>query len=234
MVAKSYQDFPQVCEPYKIGVKQYVKVRKPNGDIVQVRFYTEAEYEKYYGKAGLETAKQSQKDAFGFTDGYITIIKGDSYPYKDYLKQEGAKYSQLWGWYFASGMSIPELADGLSAVRVDWDLVGQENGLLKSESVVKAEIAKLTYEPSSSKFVGEIGERLEVNVVVKRIVPLENYYGTTIYTFEDEDKNVFVWKTTPRPFEVGEHYTLRGTVKQHNIFREVEQTILTRCKVMEE
>ena len=232
MVAKSYQTYPIVCDPYKIGTRMYVKVRKPNGDIIQVRFYSEEEYKKYYGETNLEQAKQSQKDAFGFIDGFITIIKGDSYPFKNFLKAEGAKYSKLWGWYFGSQQDVPQLAATLEAVRLDWELVGQENGLLKSESIVKAEVAKLLYEPSASKFVGEVGDRIEVDVVVKRAVPIENYYGSIIFTFEDEDKNVYVWKTTPRPIEVGSKIKLRGTIKAHNIYKEVEQTILTRCIIL--
>ena len=232
MVAKSYQNYPVVCDPYKLGTRMYVKVRKDNGDVVQVRWYSEEEYKKYYGEASLVVAKQSQKEAFGFTDGFITIIKGDSYPFKDYLKAEGAKYSKLWGWYFASDMEIPQLAATLEAVRLDWDLVGQEDGLLKSESIVKAEVAKLIHEPSESKFVGEIGQRLDFELTVKRAIPLENYYGNIIFTFEDDNKNVFVWKTTPRPIEVGTRIKLRGTIKAHNIYNDVEQTILTRCTVM--
>lgn len=232
MVAKSYQSCPVICDPYKIGTRMYVKVQKPNGEIAQVRYYTEEEYKKYYGEASLEAAKQSQKEAFGFTDGFITIIKGDSYPYKDFLKAEGAKYSKLWGWYFASEIPIPPLPDPISAVRLDWEVVGQENGLLKSESIIAAEVAKLTHEPSESKFVGEIGQRIEVEVTVKRAVPLENYYGSVIFTFEDADKNIYVWKTQPRQIEVGEHLKLRGTIKAHNIFRDVEQTILTRCTIL--
>lgn len=232
MVAKSYQSYPVICDPYKINNRMYVKVRKPNGDVAQVRFYSEEEYKKYYGEASLEQAKQSQKDAFGFADGFITIIKGDSYPYKDYLKAEGAKYSKLWGWYFASNLEIPPLANSLEAVRLNWELVGQEDGLLKSESIIKAEVAKLIHEPSESKFVGEIGERIEVEVTVKRAIPIESYYGCVIFTFEDEDKNIFVWKTQPRAIEVGSKIKLRGTVKAHNIFRDVEQTVLSRCVVL--
>lgn len=234
MVAKSYQSYPIVCDPYKIGTRMYVKVRKPNGDIAQVRFYTEEEYKKYYGENSLEQAKQNQKDAFGFTDGFITIIKGDSYPFKDFLKAEGAKYSKLWGWYFGSQQDIPQLAATLEAVRLDWDLVGQENGLLKSESIIKAEVAKLIHEPSESKFVGEIGERIEVEVTVKKAIPIESYYGCVIFTFEDDNKNIFVWKTQPRAIEVGSKIKLRGTVKAHNIFRDVEQTVLSRCIILDQ
>lgn len=233
MVAKSYQNCPVMCDPYKIGTRMYVKVRKDNGEVAIVRWYTEAEYKKYYGTAAIEQAKQSQKEAFGFHDGFITIIKGDSYPYKDFLKSEGAKYSKLWGWYFTSDLEVPPLANNLEAIRLDWNLVGQEDGLLKSESIVAAEVAKLTHEPSESKFVGEIGQRIEIEVKVKRAIPLENYYNNIIFTFEDEDKNIYVWKTTPRPIEVGTHIKLRGTIKAHNIFKEVQQTILSYCIILD-
>ena len=233
MVAKSYQNYPVICDPYQIGTRWYIKIRKEDGEPKQVRYYSESEYVKYYGESALKEAKQSQKEAFGFTDGYITIIKGDSYPFKDFLKAEGARFSKLWGWYFASGMEIPQLAASLEAVRLDWDLVGQEDGLLKSESIVKAEVAKLIQDPSNSQFVGEIGQRIEVEVNVKRAIPLNNYYGNIIFTFEDDDENVYVWRTTPRPIEVGTRIKLRGTIKQHNIYNEVPQTILSRCTVLD-
>lgn len=233
MVAKSYQSLPLVCDPYVIGTRTYVKVKKSNGDIIQIRYYSEEEYKKYYGESSLAQAKQSQKESFGFTDGYITIIAGDSYPFKDFLKAAGAKFNKLWGWYFASGAEIPQLAATLKAIRLDWEVVGQEDGLLKADSVIKAEILKLTQEPSNSKFVGEIGERIEIEVDVKKAIPLNNYYGNIIFTFEDDDENIYVWRTTPRPIEVGTRIRLRGTIKAHNIFNEVQQTILSHCIILD-
>ena len=230
LVAKSYQNLEQVTEPYEINGKTYVKVRLANGNLKQVRSYTEEEYKKFYGAAPV--APQTQKESYGFTGDTITIFKGDTYPHKDWFKSLGAKYCPLWGWYFATDAEIPELPSDITPITLNWSVVGNENGTLKSESIVKAEIAKLVYEPSSSKFVGEVGQRREFMLKVVRAIPIDSYYGGTIYTFEDEDKNVFIWKTSAATLTVGNTEHLKGTIKAHNIFRDVEQTVLTRCTLL--
>ena len=231
MVAKSYQYYPQVTEPYTIGNKSYVKVRKPNGDIAQVRWYTEDEYRKWYGDPAI--APKSQKEAFGFANDFITIFCGDSYPHKDYLKANGAKYNPAWGWYFPGGDELPTIPADLKPVRLEWNVVGNDNGLLKGESIIKAEVAKLLHVPSSSKFVGEVGQRRDFKLRVTRAVPLNTYYGGTMYSFEDDNKNVFVWRASSAQLTVGTVQKVRGTIKAHNIYNDVEQTVLTRCNILE-
>lgn len=231
MVAKSYQYLPQVTEPYEINKKTYVKVRKPDGSVIQVRYYSPEEYEKYYGAAPI--APTSQKEAFGFIDDFITIFKGDTYPHKDYLKANGAKYNSYWGWYFASNVELPTIPADLTAVRLDWPTIGFENGLLKSESIIKAEIAKLTHEPSTSKFVGEIGQRLDITVRITKAVPLQSYYGGTMYSMEDADGNVYIWRASTAKMAVGNVEHIRGTIKQHNVYNQVYQTILSHCKILD-
>lgn len=231
MVAKSYQYLPQVTEPYTINNKTYVKVRKPDGSVAQVRWYDETEYRKYYGEP--TAAPASQKEAFGFTEDYITIFKGDTYPHKDYFKANGAKYNPYWGWYFPSGAELPTIPADITTIRLAWETIGQENGLLKTESVIKAEIAKLTREPSTSKFVGEIGQRIDITVRITRAVPLQSYYGGTMYSMEDADSNVYVWRASTAKMAVGNIEHIRGTIKQHNIYNEVCQTILSHCKILD-
>lgn len=70
-----------------------------------------------------------------------------------------------------------------------------------------------------------------------------SYYGTTHFThiFEDEDHNVFVWKTT-NPVEyiedefykavtIGSLIRLTGTIKEIGEYKGTPQTVLSRCKV---
>ena len=52
-------------------------------------------------------------------------------------------------------------------------------------------------------------------------------------SFNDEDKNVFVWTTASRTLQVGEQYTVKGTVKEHKMYKHTKQTILTRCRCQE-
>ncbi len=48
---------------------------------------------------------------------------------------------------------------------------------------------------------------------------------------EDAAGNVFVWITssTRVRFDEGESYWIRGTIKDHKVYKNVKQTVLTRC-----
>lgn len=88
-----------------------------------------------------------------------------------------------------------------------------------------------------SQFDGEVGQRITRNVVSCKVVTswtncYDGYYPTTtyMYKFVTEDGNILIWKTS-KDFDEKKVKTITGTVKEHNEFREVKQTVLTRCKV---
>ena len=83
-----------------------------------------------------------------------------------------------------------------------------------------------------SKYVGEIGQRLTINVVeAKYITSWPTMYGiTNLYKFLDVDGNVYVWFASSDIDET-KVKTLKGTVKDHSERDGIKQTILTRCKV---
>ena len=93
-----------------------------------------------------------QREQLGFGKaGYIMICKGDTYAYKDWLKEQGACYRKWWGWAFASSIPLPELPAGITAVRLDWDKVGSADGmtLLPEEQIVMEKMKSViahTYE----------------------------------------------------------------------------------------
>lgn len=93
---------------------------------------------------------------------------------------------------------------------------------------------KLENEKSISNYVGEVGQRVKINIVSNKVVTSwETDYGVvSIYKLVDENGNVFTWKTS-KYINKGEDekFTLVGTVKEHKEFRDVKQTELTRCKV---
>lgn len=85
----------------------------------------------------------------------------------------------------------------------------------------------------NSEYVGSIGDRLDVTTNNFACVSSWNgYYGMTyLYKFTDESNNVFVWYAT-NPVEDPERVvSVKGTVKDHAIYNEAKQTVLTRCKV---
>jgi hypothetical protein len=189
-----------------------------------------------YGEAFAPATSVSEKDKLGFVNGYITIFKGNTYPHKDWLKENGARFTKLFNWSFASDIEWPEaeLPEDLESIQIPWEAVSSNDHLLP-ESEVRSYIESLMYEPSSSEFIGEIGDRIELTLTVTKAITLESYYGTSImHIMEDDAKNVFVWTTKAKNFPEGKVVTLRGTIKDHKEYKGIKQTILTRCKEIEE
>ena len=239
-VAKSFQEYNFITEPYEVSGKMYVRVQHPRtGNTRQVRFYSDKEYAKMYPEEKkVATGKEygPQKDALGFQEDYITIFKGDTSTHEDWFKQSVARYSVWWGWYIPSTKEVPnDLPNKIAAVRVPWQLVGQDNGYLKPNSVVKAAIENLLYEESTSQHIGAIGERIEKKLTVVKSTSARNYYGETYYfQFKDADDNLYSWNTsTKKQLLVDETYLIRGTIKEHSTYKNEKINILTRCQVKE-
>lgn len=237
-VAKSYQNLPIFGEPFTENGKQYVAVVKPNGSHKKVRWYTEKEYDKLYPEDTERSWKKlrSVQDVLGFKNGYITIFKGDTYSLLEWFRAEPAcRYHSFWGWYVTSEEEVPQpLPAGIETVQLKWDdvsIAGEDT--LKSEALVRAAVEALLYEPSKSTHQGSVGERLDLILAVSKAIKLEDgYYGPKMfYLFTDENGNEFTWNTTPRELEIGKWYTVRGTVKAHNIYKGSPQTELTRCSI---
>ena len=233
MVAKSFQGLEVVSDVYIVKGRQYVQVRTKSGNLRQVRWYTEKEYAKMYPDEEPKIKEtKSQKEVLGFINGYITIFKGDTFNNQDYFQMSSARYARTWGWYFISTEPIPEdIPEGVEAVRLPWDIVGNSDGNLKNESEVAAAVESLLYDDDVSEFQGEVGEKLELTVVVEKAIALDGYYGLqTLHVFRDYDGNCYVWITSARSWEVGSEHDIIGTVKDHKQYKGVRQTILTRCR----
>ncbi len=237
MVAKSYQAFTQMGEPYVSNGKMYVQVKnEKTGNIRQVRWYTEAEYAKLYGEKVEKTAKEfkSQKQVLGFENGFITIFKGDTYANLEYFQKSIARYCKMWGWYIVSTEAVPvDLPVGITPIELRWEMVGEEEGMLKPDHLVKQAVESLIYETSDSQFVGAVGDRLDLEVTVIAARRQDGYYGpSTVHHMEDAAGNRYIWNTGAKSWEVGDKRHIRGTVKDHKVIKNVNITILTRCSVV--
>ena len=234
MVAKSYQELEIVGEVFKSAGRQYVNVKLKSGKIKAVRWYEEKEYRKMYPDTPVtitaSTPTRSVKEALGFTNDYITIFKGDTYAEIDWFHSSNARYARWWGWYIVSTEEIPaDLPAGIETIRLPWSAVGLDSGELKPEQSIKEAVEALMYEPSSSEYIGSIGERLELTLTVEKVVVLEGEHPSTLHVMRDECGNCFVWTTTAKNWAVGSTHHLRGTVKDHRTYKGEKQTILNRC-----
>lgn len=232
MVAKSYQNMKQVCEPYLKSGRMYVKVQQGNNQR-EVRWYTEEEYAKIYG---IKIAKPitPQKQILGFENGYITIFKGDTYANLEWFQKSIARYCKWWGWYIVSTEAVPfDLPAGLEPIELKWELVGEEEGMLKPDAEVKAAVESILYDKGNSTFQGEVGARLDLELEVISAHKKDGYYGEqTIHYMVDSVGNQYLWATASKSWEVGDKRHIKGTVKDHKVIRNVETTVLTRCTLV--
>ena len=83
-----------------------------------------------------------------------------------------------------------------------------------------------------SEHVGVIGQKLTVAVETASLeTSFETQFGVTyLYRFVDNDGNIFKWFTS-NFLECEKIATVTGTVKKHNVYKNVKETVLTRCKV---
>lgn len=233
-VAPSFKDFEMLSEPYAVNGKMYIRVRNPKtGTERQVRWYDENKATKAVApKVNAQDAfYKPQKEVLGFTNGYITIFKGDTYAEIDWFRASIARYARWWGWYIISTEEIPaDLPAGIEAVQLPWELVGDDSGKLLPETAIQKAVESLIYEEGTSEFVGSVNERLEIQITVVRAIELDNDYGhSTMHIMEDDCGNQYVWTTAAKTWAEGSVKTIRGTVKDHRTYKNVKQTILTRC-----
>lgn len=111
MVAPSFKDFPIVKEQYTKNGKYYVDVKNPKtGTIRSVRWYTDAEFTKNYGKKfeeGEDKGWDGLKHARGFDKGPILVIRGARSTDEEWLKSSCARYAVGIGWHIVSTDTFP-------------------------------------------------------------------------------------------------------------------------------
>ena len=243
MVAKTYQSNHTILtEPFEEKGREYVMVKNTRtGTERKVRWYTQEEYDKMYAAASPTSRKESrpyksQREALGFQKGYVTIFKGDTYTYLEWFRHSIARYCGWWGWYVVSTDELPnDIPEELTAITLPWHLVGDEDGyIFDDKALIKANIESLIYtDESPSEFQGEIGERLDLDLVVVSTHDQDGYYGRErLHYMTDAEGNQYLWKTASKAWEVGDCYHLRGTVKNHAKIRNVKTTVLTRCTLV--
>jgi len=87
----------------------------------------------------------------------------------------------------------------------------------------------------ASEWQGTPGEKVEWRLEVVKKIGLESYHYTfrTMYIFVDKEGNGYKWiSSSNHDLNVGEWYTLRAKVKEHAVYKDAKQTVITNCKVV--
>lgn len=100
----------------------------------------------------------------------------------------------------------------------------------KEEKKAQEEKEKLA---KSSNYIGSVGEKISVNFISGREVACcETQFGLLhIYEFKDMNGNTVVWKSSSGK-DIPESGTVTGTVKAHEEYAGIKQTVILRAKIM--
>lgn len=232
--AKTYEKYPTVGEPFTENKRIYVIVRTPKGD-KKVRWYNDKEYARMYPDAQKVARQCNYRTALGFKDaGYITIYLGENESNEWWFKkQPNCYYHVIWGWYTHSDKEVPtDLPEGVSTRKLYWTNVCTPEGTITEASAQKG-YDELILNRTIGNFIGEVGERIEIEVKVEKIVPITTKYGEKfMIVMRDKEENELLWVTTKTLFP--KSYKMRMTIVEHKTYRGVNQTFVNRCFIVGE
>lgn len=100
----------------------------------------------------------------------------------------------------------------------------------------ETEAARRKEEKRESNHIGEIKVRQEfTDLTLHKVIEIDGYYGTTyIHKFTDDAGNEIVWFASKGDLEEEKIFSGKATVKKHDKFNGVKQTVITRAKFEEQ
>ena len=139
MVAPSFQSMTIMSEVYQKNNKAYIDVKnEKTGTVRSVRWYTEAEYAKAYGRAAANKSKEINgfaglKVCRGFARGPILLIRNTKPADEQWLGASVARYATDVGWYVTSTDSFPVVHPGhFRFLLLEWEEFCQDETHAKS------------------------------------------------------------------------------------------------------
>lgn len=126
----------------------------------------------------------------------------------------------------------------------------QNHDKMVAKKIAEEERAKANAEV---EYYGAVGDKFELTLTFDKSFSFEGAYGFTyIHLFHDDEGHQFKWSSSNGTykveydktadfggieyceFEIGHKYLMKGTVKAHNEYKGVKQTVITRCKVLDD
>ena len=189
-------------------------------------------------KAEYDQKKATWLEKNGFNKNEITYVyfPSDSYEVKETLKENGFRFSNFLLWHIAN---IPEgYEDKVIEIKreevAEMTAWGEGHYIPDTRSYVEQRLEEARPAEPESKWIGTEKERIyDLPVILKDIQNIESRFGfTQLVKFETKNLDKIVWWTTVDiQFNIGDEILLTGTIKSHEEFRSVKQTVMTRCKL---
>lgn len=186
---------------------------------------------RLYGFTSMSEAStgRRQSTAYSAWDMYLDCGKDGSVKPTDEDRTLGALVAE-WA------KTIPGNSEYILNLRqIAHNGIVSRNTLGFAASMIKAykkdNQSKLEASANSSEWIGKVGEKIALIVDCVFVSnPIDTAYGLLyVNTFKDQHGNVIVWKTGST-CEKGP-CKLKATVKAHDTYNGVKQTIITRAKI---
>ena len=114
---------------------------------------------------------------------------------------------------------------------------------------------KRAIENAKVEYYGNVGDKFELTLTFDKTFGFETMYGYSyIHLFHDDDGHVFKWCSSNGSYkveyakdvknlaygsgieycdyEIGHKYLIKGSIKSHDEYKGCKQTVITRCKVL--
>ena len=106
-------------------------------------------------------------------------------------------------------------------------------GYVCSLFAIYSKSKQITANAAASQFIGNVGDKkVSMTVTCTKEIVVEGAYGIGhMYLFTSGD-NIVMYKTNSVRFEEGQQYNILATIKEHSVYRGVNQTVITRAKII--
>lgn len=139
-VAKSYQKYPLIDEPYEHDKRQYILIKIPCCTRKNCsRCHGEGSYAKEV-RWYQDPIEFDPRKGFGFCEaGYITLIAGPDDILENHFRNiapRQARYNLLFQWYIPSWLEKPQLPSDCRYVKLTWEQISRDNKLF-DDSIIR-------------------------------------------------------------------------------------------------
>lgn len=210
-----------------------MKVLTPeHAEALRIKREAAAEKRQAAHTAELIATRSARLAKAGFaqegTEYVIYRAVGNTYKVKDELKAADCRYNPTVGWCAAhpvDGFEFQRLTEDevlADKLRITW------KGKEEVESLFTEN--KVAAEESCSEWQGEVGEAIELTAEITFCYVSENRFGVSyMYALRDANGNAYRW-STQKKHDVGSIVSGRAQVKDHDEYKGVKQTVITRVK----
>lgn len=159
MVAPSFQSFKILTDtPFLKNGKLYVKIlNEKTGSVRSCRWYSQEEYNKAYANKGKNAPTNKKyvnglRDARGFKQGPILLIRNNYPKDEEWLKMSPARYAVDFGWHIASTDTLPSDAPAnFKYLVLSWDEICDTSDPTNNTSIPREQITALVQQKVKNK-----------------------------------------------------------------------------------